>query len=156
MAHVNEKIDFVVEAFIVNKNKVLLVDHKSAGMWLPVGGHIELDEDPEAALFREIEEESGLSGKDLKIISKKPNLNYKGIKFLYSPTFLDIHDIKKSGHKHVAFVYFFKSGTDRVKLKDDEHHEIRWFTREDLRSGKFEIRPWIIYYANEAFKLSGI
>jgi 8-oxo-dGTP diphosphatase len=154
MAHINEKIDFVVEAFIIHKDRVLMVNHISAGMWLPVGGHIELDEDPEAALFREIEEESGLSKKNLKIISKKPKLNYKAIKFLYSPAFLDIHDIK-SGHKHIAFVYFFKSKIDKVTLKDDEHHEIRWFTRKDLRSGKFEIRPWIIYYANEAFKLAG-
>ena len=58
MAHIHEKIDFVSTAIIVHRDKVLLVHHRGLKLWLPVGGHIELDEDPEEALFREIKEET--------------------------------------------------------------------------------------------------
>lgn len=60
MPHIHERYDFVVNAFIVFNNKVLLVHHPKYDKWLPMGGHVELDEDPEEALFREIEEETGL------------------------------------------------------------------------------------------------
>ena len=38
-------------------NALLLVDHRSAGLWLPSGGHIEPDEHPEATFQRELCEE---------------------------------------------------------------------------------------------------
>ena len=124
MAHIHKDIDFVANAFIVHKDRVLLIHHKGMGRWLAIGGHIELTEDPEAALFREIEEESGLKKKDLKIFAQKPSPRYPGFDFLYPPTFLDIHDIK-TGHRHVAFVYIFSSKTGKVTLKDDERYDIR-------------------------------
>ena len=34
--------------------KLLLVDHKSAGLWLPGGGHVEPDEAPDATVVREL------------------------------------------------------------------------------------------------------
>ncbi len=37
--------------------KILLVDHKKAGLWLPAGGHVEPDEDPQQTVVREAEEE---------------------------------------------------------------------------------------------------
>ena len=49
MPHIHEKIDFTVSLFIVEGEKVLLVHHKKLDRWLPIGGHIELDEDPEQA-----------------------------------------------------------------------------------------------------------
>ena len=60
MPHIHELIDFVVDIYIVYKDKVLLIHHKELKKWLPIGGHIELDEDPEEALFREVKEECGL------------------------------------------------------------------------------------------------
>lgn len=60
MPHIHDKYDFVITVFIVYKDKVLLVHHPRYDKWIPMGGHIELDEDPEQALFREIKEETGL------------------------------------------------------------------------------------------------
>lgn len=60
MPHIHEKIDFTVSLFIVQDGKVLVIHHKKLGQWLPIGGHIELDEDPEQAAYREAREESGL------------------------------------------------------------------------------------------------
>ncbi len=36
---------------------VLLVDHKKAQLWLPTGGHVEVDEDPQETVRRECLEE---------------------------------------------------------------------------------------------------
>jgi ADP-ribose pyrophosphatase YjhB (NUDIX family) len=41
--------------------KLLLVDHKLAGLWLPSGGHVEPDEDPKATVVRELAEELNLA-----------------------------------------------------------------------------------------------
>ena len=60
MPHIHEKIDFTVSLFIVEGERVLLVHHKKLNCWLPIGGHIELEEDPEQAAYREAKEECGL------------------------------------------------------------------------------------------------
>ena len=36
--------------------KLLLVDHKKSGLWLPAGGHVEANEDPQLAAVREAAE----------------------------------------------------------------------------------------------------
>jgi 8-oxo-dGTP pyrophosphatase MutT (NUDIX family) len=43
------------------RGKMLLVDHKIAGLWLPSGGHVEPDEDPRATVIRELAEELSLA-----------------------------------------------------------------------------------------------
>ncbi|HTE47080.1 MAG TPA: NUDIX hydrolase [Gemmatimonadaceae bacterium] len=45
---------------VVDADRILLVDHKNAGLWLPTGGHVEMDEHPRATVVRELEEELGL------------------------------------------------------------------------------------------------
>ena len=151
MAHIHDLIDFTIVVFIVHKDKVLLIHHKELDKWLPIGGHIELDEDPEQALYREIEEECGLK---VTIIGEKPNIKSTNRKYLITPKYLDIHDIN-STHKHIAFVYFGKSDSDKVKLADLEHNEIKWFDENELSEEKYEIQSDIQFYAKEAFlKLS--
>ena len=44
MAHIHEKIDFTVAIFVVQEKKVLLIHHRKLDRWLPLGGHIELEE----------------------------------------------------------------------------------------------------------------
>ena len=69
MAHIHEKIDFTVAIFIVRDKKVLLIHHRKLDKWLPVGGHIELDEDPEAAALREAWEETGF---EVELLGERP------------------------------------------------------------------------------------
>lgn len=42
------------------QQKLLLVDHKMAKLWLPPGGHVEVDEHPRTTVIRECEEELGI------------------------------------------------------------------------------------------------
>ena len=148
MAHIHDLIDFTVDVFITYQDKVLLIFHKKHNMWLQIGGHIELNEEPEQALFREVKEECGL---DIEIIATKPNFNVLGTKFLYPPAFLNIHNINQT-HQHIGMVYFAKAKSDVVTLNKTEHNDIKWFSREDLNNPEFKLNEAVKFYANEALK----
>lgn len=152
MSHIHEKIDFVVSAYIVHKNQVLLVHHRELNKWLPVGGHIELDEDSDQALVREVYEETGLEQSDIEFIENMADFERLNGKSLLCPQYLDIHGIKDS-HQHLALIYFVKSSRDDVKLADKEHHDIRWFSYSDLESG--DIMPGIRFYSRRALEMIG-
>jgi len=146
MPHIHDLIDFTVDVFIVHNKKVLLIFHKKHNMWLQIGGHIELNEDPEQALFREVKEECGL---EIEIVGSKPNLQVKGTKSLYAPVFLNIHDINEI-HKHIGLYYIAKAKSDKFVLNNSEHKDIRWFSREDLDKPEFNLNEAVKLYAKEA------
>lgn len=146
MPHIHELIDFSVSVFIVHDSKVLLIHHKKLNMWLPIGGHVELDEDPEETLFREVKEECGLA---IEVLSTKPIIKSPGTKFLYAPNFLDIHNLPVN-HKHIALTYFAKSESDKFIHNKEEHNDIRWFSKEDLEKPEFNINNAVKFYANKA------
>jgi len=52
--------------FDKDAKKVFLVDHKKAKLWLPPGGHVEIDEHPRDAAIRECFEELGIKAEFLK------------------------------------------------------------------------------------------
>lgn len=153
MPHIHDKIDFTVEVFVVYKNKVLLRMHDKHHIWLSVGGHIELDEDPIQAALREVREEVGL---DVKIIGSKPPLDDEfDYKHLITPRHLGCHLVNEK-HKHITFVYFAVSLSNEIKnsIMKHEQMETRWATKEEL--GTMGLRPNILFYATEALKeLSG-
>lgn len=151
MVHIHQEIDFVVVAFIVYKNKTLLLFHKKLQKWLSPGGHIELNEEPEQALFREIKEETGIGKENLVVLSSKPKVESTGTKFLFTPNFLDLHDISPT-HKHIGMVYFLISKTDKITLSDEESEQIGWFSREELESGKLNLSNAVKFYAKEVIK----
>src|SRR3989344_3624969 len=146
MPHIHDLIDFTVNVFITYQNKVLLIFHKKHNMWLQIGGHIELNEDPDEALFREVKEECGL---EIEIIGARPNFESPGVKSLYAPAFVNIHDINET-HKHTALVYFAKATSDKVILSEREHNDIRWFSKEDLDKPEFNVNKAVAFYAKEA------
>jgi 8-oxo-dGTP pyrophosphatase MutT (NUDIX family) len=45
---------------LVDADRLLLVDHKNAQLWLPSGGHVEPNEHPRATVVRELREELGI------------------------------------------------------------------------------------------------
>ncbi|MDQ3098398.1 MAG: NUDIX domain-containing protein [bacterium] len=152
MAHIHDLIDFTVAVFIVHDNKVLLILHKKLLRWLPIGGHIELNEDPDQGLLREIKEECGL---EVDILSTKPNLECAGTKFLYTPNYMDLHDISDT-HKHVGLTYFAQAKSDKFTFAEKEHNDIRWVTEEELEDEKLNLSTAIQFYVKEALKASQI
>jgi 8-oxo-dGTP pyrophosphatase MutT (NUDIX family) len=146
MPHLHRDYDFVVSAFIVHGGKVLLVHHRRYGRWLPIGGHIELDEDPEEALFREIREECGLA---VRVLASKPAIAHDGVKPVLTPSYVDVHPIA-GRHRHIAFVYFATARRARVRLHRREHREFRWFAARELGDPRFGLTPSIRFYCRRA------
>jgi 8-oxo-dGTP pyrophosphatase MutT (NUDIX family) len=128
MAHIHEKIDFTVAVFVVCDEKVLLVHHRKLNKWLPLGGHIELAEDPEIAALREAKEESGF---DVELLGERPPTTEAGTRALIAPRFLDIHRITDT-HEHIGMIYWARPKNGSLALAAAEHHDIRWCSAEDL------------------------
>ncbi len=132
MAHIHEKIDFTVAIFVVQQSRVLVIHHKKLNKWLPLGGHIELDEDPEQAALRETKEESGI---DVDLIGERPPTTGPGTRALIGPRFLDIHRISET-HEHIGMIYFARpknqTAAAQATLAQSEHNDIRWCTSQEL------------------------
>jgi 8-oxo-dGTP pyrophosphatase MutT (NUDIX family) len=128
MAHIHEKIDFTVAIFVVSQGRVLVIHHRKLDRWLPLGGHIELDEDPEQAALREAREESGL---EVELIGERPPTTGRGTRALIAPRFLDIHHITDT-HEHIGMIYWARPKNGAVTLSALEHHDIRWCAAEEL------------------------
>ncbi|MBM3837929.1 MAG: NUDIX domain-containing protein [Verrucomicrobia bacterium] len=148
MAHIHEKIDFTVAIFVVESGRVLMVHHRRLGKWLPLGGHIELDEDPEIAALREAKEESGL---DVELIGERPPTTGPGTRALIAPRFLDIHRITDT-HEHIGMIYWARPARGQVKLASGEHHEIRWCSAAELESLRPAISEAVKWYCLKAIE----
>jgi 8-oxo-dGTP diphosphatase len=104
---------------VVDGCDILLVDHKSAQLWLPPGGHVEPEEHPRETVTRELREELG---------------------------FVAEHDITEplmltctttvgltSGHVDVSLWYVITAPrTQRVTYDEREFAAVRWFRYSDV------------------------
>lgn len=101
------------------QKKILLVDHRKAGLWLPAGGHVELDEHPQETVKREVLEELFIQAD-----------------FLFpNPFFLTVTKTvgQTAGHTDVSLWYLLKGHADRAYHFDkEEFNQIRWFSPSDI------------------------
>ena len=153
MAHIHEKIDFTVAIFVVRDSRVLLIHHRKLDKWLPLGGHIELDEDPEIAALREAREESGL---DVELIGERPPTTEPGTRALIAPRFLDIHRITDT-HEHIGLLYWARPrNPEGVRgspvLSQAEHHDIRWCSAPDLDTLQPPMSNAVKWYCRKALE----
>jgi len=148
MAHIHDKIDFTVAIFVVHEGKVLLVHHRKLDKWLPLGGHIELEEDPEQAALREAQEESGL---EVELLGERPPTTGPGTRALIAPRFLDIHRISAT-HEHIGMIYWARPRNGGLSLAAAEHHEIRWCTAEQLELLRPPMAEAVKWYCRAALR----
>lgn len=151
MAHIHDKIDFTVAIFVVHQDRVLLIHHRKLNKWLPLGGHIELDEEPEFAALREAKEESGL---DVELVGERPPTTEPGTRALIAPRFLDIHRISAT-HEHIGMIYWARPKSGDVTLATQEHHDIRWCTAADLEQLDPPMTNAVKWYCQTALKEVG-
>lgn len=150
MPHIHELIDFTVTPVIIHpdKDKVLLVNHPKYKKWLHIGGHIELDEDPDQALMREIREECGL---DVEVLAEKQKIEASAQeKPLWRPRFMDIHEANVP-HRHVGLVYFCLAKSVDFVLSE-EHDEMKWFTLDEIALLGDQVSNLIKYHAAVALE----
>ena len=110
----------VVTCFLESENEILIL-HRSEqvgsyqGRWAGVSGYVEKTPDEQALV--EIEEETGLSREDVKLIKRGKTLPVKD---------------EKLGVKWVVHPYLFHI-KDRAKIKIDwEHKEARWIKPKEI------------------------
>jgi len=115
---------------IVHKNKTLLLLHKKIGIWLPVGGHIEQNELPEAAALREAKEESGL---DVVLYNPDKQLEMNDAKQLVRPIHILLEDINEA-RQDIDFIYYATSTSDELNPQTGETTNLKWFTAEELKT----------------------
>lgn len=141
MAHIHELIDFTVNAYLVFEGKVLLRHHEKYHIWIGVGGHIELNEDPITALFREIKEECGIEVEIKKFPTQTNRRNGHDKTELLVPDRMDIHYTNET-HQHVNMVYYVKALSNVVNPSEGEQVvEFKWCSVEDLNA--LDMDPFI-------------
>lgn len=146
MPHIHDQIDFTVEVFVLYRNRVLLRLHDKYGLWLSVGGHIELNEDPTQAALREVKEEVGLEITLLGTTSAASEPERADYQELLPPRFLNRHRISPT-HEHIALTYFAVAQTDAVHAAGmDRSDTWRWLTRAEVETDPF-LEPQIRRYA---------
>lgn len=154
MPHIHDKVDFTAEVFVVHNGKVLLRKHDKYGVWISVGGHIEPDEDPNAAAVREVKEEVGL---DVKLYNGgedagPPNGFYKD---LIVPQFINRHKISDT-HDHIVMYYFATADSGELNLSAREKCDgCRWFAKEELDLPDYNINEKIKTFAKRALEKLG-
>ncbi|MBU2220889.1 NUDIX domain-containing protein [Patescibacteria group bacterium] len=147
MPHIHEKIDYAADAYIVEGNAVLLRLHEKYHTWFPPGGHVELDEDPEEAALREVQEEVGLS---VTLVGERAPTYDDNEKEVLVPRFINRHAINDT-HEHISFVYFAKADTrEFVQGETEVSDHIRWFTREELADPTYGVLERVQHYARAA------
>lgn len=137
------QIDYTVDVFVVYQNKVLYRYHDKHNKLLMPGGHIELNEVPEQAALREVFEEVGLNitlfnPQNLLLAEKDEDSEKIGsteneYRELLPPQAMNIHYISES-HRHLGFVYFATSKTDKIIEPEGEEKSSGciWLTKNEI------------------------
>ena len=140
MAHIHNEPgqhDYTVGAYVIRLDqeepKVLLHLHKKMQMLLPIGGHIELDETPWQAVLREVEEESGYSAEQLKVLQPKQRITSLSDIIVHpQPVVVSDQDVS-SDHFHTDLGYaFVVQGDPSGVIGEGESDELRWLTKSEL------------------------
>lgn len=121
----------LVSYFVIidpNHCSMLLVDHIKAQLWLPSGGHVNLNESPQDAVIREAKEEFGIRAIFL-------NNNPK-------PLFVSVTETVglTPGHIDVSLWYLLRGSIHNTPKYDrSEFSDVEWYTFDEI----FETNPII-------------
>ncbi len=104
---------------LTDKDYILLVDHKNAGLWLPSGGHVEPGEHPKDTVKREAYEE----------------LQIEAEFCIDHPLMITSTETVGStaGHIDVSLWYVLRGNRKKeMEYDKDEFHAIRWFHYDQI------------------------
>ena len=100
---------------------ILLVDHIKAQLWLPSGGHVELNESPRDAVVREAKEEFGMRAVFLANNEKPFFVTVTGTVGL------------TPGHIDVSLWYLLRGSIhDKVQYDRSEFTDVEWYTFDEV------------------------
>ena len=104
---------------VLDVDRILLVDHKNAGLWLPAGGHVESGEHPRQTVQRELQEELGVT-------SDHP---IEAPLMVTCTTTVGL----TAGHVDVSLWYVVRaSRTQKINFDTNEFNAVRWFRFSEI------------------------
>lgn len=112
----------LVSYFVVidpQQQRILLVDHIKAQLWLPAGGHVEINEHPRATVIREASEE----------------LSFHTDFLLENPLFVTetVTVGLTAGHKDVSLWFVIRGNSnEEVKFDPSEFKSVQWFALSEV------------------------
>ena len=122
----------VASCLVINDGKLLMLEHRKIGKWLPPGGHVEPEEFPDEAALRETREETGL---DVEIIGDDSIMHTDQMAHtLREPFAIVYEDVPyKIGpmHTHFDMVYVVKVRGGRLG-GNSESTGIRWMESKEI------------------------
>lgn len=118
--------------------RILLHWHKKIDCWMQFGGHVELHETPWATIAHEIEEESGYSLGQLRLLQPPHSLASFGDSSIIHPLpfIFGTHPFDgKMNHFHTNIDYLFTTTEDpEQQVSPDESTKFQLFTSDQIRN----------------------
>lgn len=100
----------------LTRRTLLLEEHLRSGLWLPPGGHVEVDENPRDAVRRECLEELGV---DARFLADQPLL-------------VTITETNREVHTDVSLWYAINLSQDEsLQIDEREMASVRWLSFEE-------------------------
>lgn len=103
--------------------KILLVDHIKAGLWIPSGGHVDENEHPRETVIRECSEELSINA---ELLSE-------------NPIFLTSTYVEEENSKHTdVSLWYVLRGDHKQDFEFDrgEFHGIKWYSFDEITALK--------------------
>lgn len=102
-------------------SQLMLIDHVKAQLWLPTGGHVEIDEDPRTTVSRETYEE-------LQITAKFDTV------FGHNPLFVTVTATRGQGtHTDVSLWYVIEGNSvDTLAYDEGEMNSYKWLSLQEV------------------------
>lgn len=131
--------DFTATAFVIWRGRTLLHQHKKLGLWLPCGGHVELNELPDEAAVREVLEESGVP---VELVGERA-LEVEVPRQLIRPRGVQLETIYEN-HEHIDLIYFARPVKEYDGALLEEDSSLGWYSPAALEGLELtdEIRAW--------------
>lgn len=145
--------DFAVSVFVVWRSQVLLHKHRKLGLWLPPGGHVELNELPDDAAVREVAEETGVG---IELLGPSP-IEAPGPRQLVRPRGVQLESIAP-GHEHIDLVYLGRPVEPYAGELTSDEEGLGWYDR--AAAGRLGLTPelaaWVSLALREVAASSGV
>jgi len=131
--------DLAATVFVAWRGSLLMHRHRTLGMWLPCGGHVEVNEIPDDAAVREVLEESGVA---IELVGQR-TLELSAPRQLIRPRGVQLETIGP-GHEHIDLIYFGRPLEPYHGRLGGDQEGLGWYDAHALAGLDLtdEVRAW--------------